>query len=379
MEHVLLTYLKTPEPTSFEDTKTFGWARGMCLSYDEEHMNIWKTWLAIVEKGIWEEGDPVPDAKVRPEMNHDVYKELQRCFDYIYPRGYRLYEFIEWIGYALGIAWCSEPSKMPEDLQEYLYEHFPFEALIKHPSDYFSLFLAENGASNSLSYFPTPLHITVAMNMMLNPSWSNSVMEPCLGPGGMVLPTNSLNIVGMDLNPLMARAAAIQAFFYKPQLLFSPAPITGVHVHPVEKRVHKYFEFNTNTRIYCGNSLLGEFQAPQDIFSQHSELIDVYVHPIRLKKREIYNYVELLEQDWNSLTKEERFTLVRVMAREHKFDVVLTNPPFGQKLSKYERDEMAQIEKENEEFLSSMTHEIPHMKEQEELVKEKVYSQLTLF
>lgn len=124
-------------------------------------------------------------------------------------------------------------------MELFLEEHFPWEGLIQHPADYMSTFLVLNGSSGNLEYYPTPMTITTAISRMLNisvePNLTDSVLEPCLGPGAMLLPVKALNLVGMDLSLLMVKAACIQAFFYKPSLLFVPTPIVGIHAHPVEK------------------------------------------------------------------------------------------------------------------------------------------------
>jgi hypothetical protein len=84
----------------------------------------------------------------------------------------------------------------------------------------------------------------------------------------MLLPSDSLNLVGADYNLAMVKAASIQAFLYQPWLLYVPHPIIGLHFSEEEMRIHRYYEFDTNSRIYLGDSLLGEYIAPPDIFSE---------------------------------------------------------------------------------------------------------------
>lgn len=96
----------------------------------------------------------------------------------------------------------------------------------------------------------------------------------------MLLPTESLAPVGVDINLLLVKAAAIQAFCSLPQLLYTPIPIIGLHYSKEEARLHRYFEFNTDTRIYWGYSLIGELQAPRNIFFEESELVDIFLYPL---------------------------------------------------------------------------------------------------
>jgi hypothetical protein len=363
-------------------TKTFGWAREMCFAYDLKYNQLWWKWLQIIEKGVYQKGDPVPYVNISAAPNREIYKQLERCYQPLRERGYYQYEFINWIGFALGIAWFQKPN-IPDSIDSFLAENFPFEEVIKYPADYFSQFLAENGSSNVLSYFPTPMTVSQALNLMIEvdgeEDWTHSVMDPTVGPGSLVLPTKSLNIVAIDLSPLMVRAAAINSFFYKPQLLYVPKPIIGIHVDPNEKRVHKYYEFKTDTRIYLGNSLLGELQTVSSIFKEESPQVDIMVHPLDLKKREVYSLKHLMEKDWETLSQAERWKLVKAMSREHKFDRVLSNPPFSAKLSKSEREEFRTIEESNKEFLKELNHRNAHMKELEQEVEIKVGTQLTLF
>jgi len=351
--------------------REFGWAREMCFELDTAAFDVWGKWFRIINEG-YASGVNAPFAPPTLLGSQKAHKSLQKCYEVFSREGKRANEFIDWIGYSIGIAWCSQYQKLPERVEAYLEDNFPWEELIQNPSDYLSQFLAENGSSGHLDYYPTPLSITTAMAMMLNPGETESVLEPCIGPGGMILPVKSLNIVGMDLNLLMVKAACIQAFFYKPQLLYVPQPIYGIHFHPIEMRVHQYFEFNTNTRIYCGNSLLGEFQAPMHIFDQDSLMIDVYVHPFRQRHRESFLYEEEMKMDWGTLSKDVRFKVVRAQARELHFDCVMTNPPFNSKLNAYEKEMFAEIERDNAEFL----------KERENTVVPKsitLMEQLTLF
>lgn len=109
----------------------------------------------------------------------------------------------------------------------------------------------------------------------------------------------------------------------------------------------------TDSRIYWGNSLFGEFQAPKNIFIQDSEFEDVYVNPYQESLREIHQYRDWLKEEWSSIDVERRKILVGVMAREHKFTVVMSNPPFG-KMNALDIEKMKTIEKENIQFYESL-------------------------
>lgn len=374
MQHPLFVQF----PKSIEDSYHFGWARGICLLADTIYHSSWYHWLSILGKGMWELGDPYPKVDISASGNDEVRKMLKKSFEPITHKGTRAYEFIEWIGYAIGLSWFKKPS-MDEKSWEHLYKTFDFSKFYEYPSDYFSLFLAENGQSGVADYFPTPLHVTTLMNKLLESedevkNITDSLWEPCLGTGAMTLPSSSLNVVGADLNPIMSRAAAIQAFFYKPSMLYVPKPVIGIHVDPKELKINKYFEFNTDTRIYNGNSLLGEFSCPKSIFLEDSEFVDVYYSALDLEKHDIYRYEEELEKPWDTLPRETQIEIVQAMAREIGPDNVLTNPPFNMRMSSYEKEQMEEIHRKNKDFMAMRESKkrIPLFKQIEKEVEEKI-------
>lgn len=100
--------------------------------------------------------------------------------------------------------------------------------------------------------------------------------------------------------------------------------------------------------------LLGEFQAPRKIFEQDSVFEDIYLYPVRERHKEIYKYREEMKKEWSTLSKALRFKIVQAMAREHSFPVVLANPPFNVKLSKFEQETLVKIEKDNNLFSAEL-------------------------
>jgi hypothetical protein len=178
----------------------------------------------------------------------------------------------------------------------------------------------------------------------------------------MVLPSRSLNLVGADLSLTMVKVASIQAFLYMPSLLYVPGPIIGLHADPETLTINKYFEFKTNTRIYWGNSLLGEHKAPVDIFDDGSEWIEVFLSPYDLRKREIFEYDEYMFQSWDSLPYDLKVQIVAAQARELGFDIMTTNPPFNARLGKFEKQQMDEIKASNETFWKERQQRLEQLK-----------------
>lgn len=339
-------------PQSVEDSHRFGWMRGIALMTETLINGRWYEWLRVNALGRLPEDIEWPDVSMGMYSSgkHEVSKMLEDCMKYVYQHGLRVDVFLDWIGYALGIAWFKKPT-MPESLWGQLYRSFNLDLFYMFPSDYFSEFLATHGYSGVADYFPTPLNITIMMNMIAEPQLYETLYEPCLGAAAQLLPSRSLNMIGTDLNPAMVKTASIQAFLYQPALLYTPHPIKGIHFDEKEMRMCRYFEFTTNTRIYCGDSLMGEFTAPRDIFDESSEHIDVYLSPVDLQKRELYKYEEEMMMPWDELPKEIKWKIVVAQSREFPMDVCLSNPPFNMSVGKFWRDNLSRIEDNNVKFL----------------------------
>lgn len=363
-------------PQSVEDSYRFGWMRGIAMMTDTMLGGRWYHWLLTNAKGEIDL-ESFPDTRVTRDLVSGSMgqKMLDKCMNILYARGYRITDFIEWIGYALGIAWFKRPN-LPEPVWEELYKTFNLDLFYMEPADYLSHFVSIHGQSGHLDYFPTPMNVTTAINMMLgadNESHTSSQFEPCIGGAAMLLPSNSLNIVGADLSLTMVKVASIQAFIYKPWMLYVPKPIVGLHADPETLTINKYFEFDTDTRIYYGNSLLGEYQAPLHIFEQDSELIDVYCHPLDLSKHEIFKYEEDMMHPWESIPCDRKVEIVKAQARELGWDIVTTNPPFNATLGKAAKAEIRSIEDRNKVFLEERRKRLGEYEKTNVIVEKIIY------
>ncbi|MED4779526.1 hypothetical protein [Brevibacillus choshinensis] len=340
---------------SVNESYRFGWNRGLAMKVETVIRGRWFSWLSIIHKGVLNDGEKLPSCPMdSTNTSTEVQRMLDRCMQHVQSEGERVAALIDWIGYSLGISWFTRPN-ISERLWTKLYDEFDLSLFLLHPNDHLSHFMAEQGNQSGLNgYYPTPLSITSLINQLLGADMrhmpTQTVLEPCLGAGAMLLHTESLAPVGVDLNHLLVKAAAIQAFCYLPQLLYTPFPIIGLHYSREEARVNRYFEFNTDTRIYCGDSLIGELQAPRNIFKENSEWTDVYLNPLDLSKREVYLYEDEMRMPWNTLTSEMKLKIVAAQARELGFDCVASNPPFGN-LSKFTRERLEEIQKSNVAFI----------------------------
>ena len=140
--------------------REFGWRRETCLQIDHEAFRVWEAWTTIINTGEFREGQEAPYAPISTSGDVSVIKTLQKCIDVAARYGYRAHDLIDWMGYAIGISWCSKAPTFNADVEAYLEEHFPWEGLIQKPADYLSGILAMNGSSGHLDYYPTPQSVS---------------------------------------------------------------------------------------------------------------------------------------------------------------------------------------------------------------------------
>lgn len=362
MAEISLHPLFVPPPTSVEESYEFGWMRGMAFLLETYLYGRWHAWLNVIERGEWQEGDvPKNPVVATPSKGSDARKMLDACMRVIRGRGYDYRDLIEWIGYGLGIGYFEKP-RIPEELWASLYQEFSLDLLFLEKTDVFSEFIAEEGSSGHLDYYPTPLHITMLMNNLVVTKENDSLVEPCIGAAAMVLPSPSLNIVGVDLSPFMVKVASIHAFLFLPSLLYTPRPILGLHIDQETSTINRYFEFDTDTRIYCGDSLLGELHAPANIFEESSEYKDIYLFPHDLRLRDVFKYEEETYKPWDSLPYETRIAIVKAYAREVPMQIGMTNPPFDVKLGKAAKEYMKELDKTNAAFLAERERNLERWK-----------------
>lgn len=372
MSEIMKHPLFIAPPASVKDSYNFGWMRGIAFMTDTMLGGKWYSWLLANAKGETDVAD-IPKTKINVHLASGSigHKMLEQCMTILSRKGYRITDFIEWIGYALGIAWFEKP-RIPDDVWEELYKNFNLDIFYMEPADYLSTFVAEHGQSGHLDYFPTPMHVTTLINSMLTADGEDrtySQFEPCIGGAAMILPSESLNLVGADLSLTMAKVSSIQAFIYKPWMLYVPKPIIGVHADKETLTINRYFEFNTDTRVYCGDSILGEYQAPVHIFEENSEIVDIYCHPVDLTKRDVFKYEEDMLQEWDNIPHERKLEIVKAQSREIGWQILTTNPPFNVKLGRPQKERILVLNKSNEEFLKERAIRLEKLQRSHALVE----------
>jgi hypothetical protein len=148
---------------------------------------------------------------------------------------------VEWLAWSLGVS--SEPPRLDPKTAEALYRGVNLIPLLKHPSDYLGSILAERKGGgkfwNPTAFYPTPHNVVEMMVQMLMGEGEDlrakSVCDPCVGTGRMLMHASnySLNLWGMDIDPVVCTITRIHGALYAPWMVFPlPAEILGRELPP---------------------------------------------------------------------------------------------------------------------------------------------------
>jgi hypothetical protein len=104
--------------------------------------------------------------------------------------------------------------------------------------------------------------------------------------------------------------------------------------------------------VYHGDSLLGEYSAPADIFEETKERVNIYVDPLDLNNNSSLKWEkEFLTMQWDEMPYELKWEIVKAQSRCLKFDSALSNPPFGAS-NKYTMEKIKAYNESNKLFLA---------------------------
>lgn len=190
------------------------------VDFRPEHETVVRKWWESETKGI---------GQLLHIVENHVQSSAFRCI-------------IDWIAYGLAID-----DELARDLKEpqliKLYQTFNVEPLLLEPSDYFGAFLAATKTNkfNTTGFYPTPHVVCEMMARMTIDAFQPepddtrdprlySVIDPCVGTGRMLLhaSNHSLNLWGMDIDPLVIKIAKINGALYAPWLTWPlPSKVIG--------------------------------------------------------------------------------------------------------------------------------------------------------
>lgn len=212
-----------------------GWLIPYLIMLDHKYFQRWDYWSkAVLLDKIPK--DPIPVVPFRAShvyQQKQVINNLNKCLSYAENRYTNpLNKFIDWILWGLNQG-DSFPS-IDEKTDDFWYRTFNLGLFYEEPADHFADIACEHCVGKYSGYFPTPGPVTelmVRMNFGGEPTHQHkrmSVCDPCCGTGVMLLYASnySLNLYGIDINPLLTKIAKVNAYIYVPWLAYRPQELT---------------------------------------------------------------------------------------------------------------------------------------------------------
>jgi hypothetical protein len=159
---------------------------------------------------------------------------LTPCHHHTASEAFRLFD--DWLLYGFGDPCLTAfPTEVDPSLSARWHQRFQLEWYLKYPYDYFGQYAAElyaTGSGNPTAYFPTPLHLSAVMAEMVMEQGDKtaSVCDPCVGSGRLLMAASnySLNLYGMDINPLILKVCRVNMWCYVPWVVCRPRTLTGM-------------------------------------------------------------------------------------------------------------------------------------------------------
>jgi len=213
-----------------------GWLIPYLTALDQMYYGRWDYWLNAVNDGKIPE-EPIPNVPFRaPHCYNErkVRNNLKKCIDYANQYSFRSLEYlVDWILWGLAYKPVTFPN-INEKVDNYFYRVWNLGLFYEEPADHFADIAAESNVGKHHGYFPTPpqvVEMMVRMNFGDEPMHRHkclSVMDPCCGTGVMLLYASnySLNLYGVDINPLLTKIAIVNAYIYIPWLAYRPNHLT---------------------------------------------------------------------------------------------------------------------------------------------------------
>ncbi len=192
----------------------------------------WGYYFQILRCGLTP--DSIPHLSFCSSPDRGTIRAIERWINLIEETslaGSSFQTIVDWMAWALGVS-DNQPA-LADSLQEKLYRTVNIEPWLLHPYDYLGDVLAEQRSRgwNTTGFFPTP-HAVCEMITQLTMNEANStnghdprtqsIMDPCCGTGRMLLHASnySLNLHGMDIDPLVLTIIKINGALYCPWLAF---------------------------------------------------------------------------------------------------------------------------------------------------------------
>ena len=231
---------------TFEQKAYKGWFWPYMLQIDElVGSKRWNYWFRTILNGeLFDE--PIPQIKFLGHADPEPMKNLRNCLEHhhclMHSVGHS--EFFDWLLWGFGEG--NEKPRISEKVNELWYRTFNLGPFIQKPHDYLGEIISEAKAgktywTNPNAFFPTPHHIVDFMTQMSftdapedKDQHTMSVCDPCVGSGRFLMYASnySLNLYGVDIDPICVKACKLNGYFYVPWLVkpvnFFDGPPSGI-------------------------------------------------------------------------------------------------------------------------------------------------------
>jgi hypothetical protein len=202
-----------------------GWLLPFLFSYDDLLWGRWQYWFEIQTRGTIENSGPIPQIEWTDIWSTPAEATKKMFVSCLHHHEANIDNFAEWL--LWGLAGTNEKPRLSEKLNEHYYREFDLFLVLDNPTDYLSHVLCDQtgkGYKSGLGYFPTPFSITRMMVEMthgdgdLEKMKRQSVLDPAIGCGAMLLPTSNyfLRGYGQDISGIAVKLCTIQMYFYAP-------------------------------------------------------------------------------------------------------------------------------------------------------------------
>lgn len=229
------------EEISFKERTMQGWLNYYLLELDKFYIKRWHYWLEAISTRKLKE---IPKIFFLDSANPEAKTMLEKCIYHNINFGIK--DFLRWLLWGFGVP---DHDKHPVDMgycnektNEYWYRNFNLGLLMESPFDYWGDLYAESkGVWNKTGFFATPHPVCRAMveMTMKRADITSSVLEPALGTGRMLLEASnySLNLFGIDIDPICLYASKVNAFCYVPWIIAPDHKLMEEGRKPLERLV----------------------------------------------------------------------------------------------------------------------------------------------
>lgn len=227
-----------------------GWLHEQLVAFDAMTWQRWPYWYALQ---LWERDKPAAERRLPPnegEWAHPqlvlgeppfrngkkytggtegtmrVRKMLENALDAIDRYDDRNWHYLfDWFLYGVG-ALPDEPKEPNPGASERLRKCLEPNALQLWPADYFGTMLNERGHGRGRGFFVTPISLVEMMCAMTFMTKAGedlrtfSTLDPAAGTGRfpLVASNYTLRLFAIDIDPLLVKAARVNAYLYCPWL-----------------------------------------------------------------------------------------------------------------------------------------------------------------